>query len=272
MAIGAQPPGRRLAARTVRTVATALLPVGIRDWIRAQQRRYGLQWARVGTLEFGDLHRVSPVSPVFGLDRGRTVDRHYIERFLTANAADVHDRVLEMMDDTYTRKFGGERVTRRDVLHSVPGNPDATIVGDLTRDDGFPSDAFDCIICTQTLQFIYEPRLALRQLRRMLKPGGVLLLTAHGTSRIGRREGVDDWGEYWRFTAQSLQRLFGETFVDDDVHIEVYGNVLAAIATLHGLAATELSGPELDYHDPNYEVLLAVRATKAASPPRSSAA
>jgi SAM-dependent methyltransferase len=258
----ARPPGQRRAARTVRAVATALLPVAVRDWIREQQRRFGLQWARVGTLELGGLRRVSPVSPVFGLDRGRTVDRHYIEQFLAAHAADIRGRVLEFMNDTYTRKFGGERVTRRDVLHSVAGNPNATIVGDLTSDDPLPSDAFDCIICTQTLQFIYEPRVALRRLRDLLKPGGVLLLTAHGTSRIGRREGVDDWGEYWRFTAQSLRRLFAETFGDGDVRIEIYGNVLAAVATLHGLAATELSAAELDYRDPNYEVLLAVRAVK----------
>jgi hypothetical protein len=97
----------------------------------------------------------------------------------------------------------------------------------------------------------------------MLKPGGVLLLTAHGTSRIGRRVGVDDWGEYWRFTAQSLERLFAETF--GDARIEAYGNVLAAVATLHGLAATELTDAELDYRDPNYEVLLAVRAVKTGS-------
>jgi len=258
------PPGRRRAARAVRGLATALLPVTLRDWMRAQQRRYGLQWARVGTLAFGDLRRVSPVSPVFGLDRGRTVDRYYIERFLAACAADIRGRVLEMMDDSYTRKFGGAGVTRRDVLHSVPGNPRATIVADLTSDDAVPIDAFDCIVCTQTLQFIYEASAALRQLRRMLKPGGVLLLTTHGTSRIGRREGVDDWGEYWRFTAQSLRRLFAETFRGEDVRIDVYGNVLAAIAALHGLAATELTPAELGYQDPNYEVLLAVRAVRGA--------
>jgi SAM-dependent methyltransferase len=261
MAFG-RAPGRHAAARAVRAVATALVPVGVRDWMRAQQRRYGLQWARVGTLDFGDLRRVSPVSPVFGLDRGRAVDRHYVERFLAAHAADIRGRVLEFMNDTYTRKFGGDGVTRRDVLHSVAGNPNATIVADLTGDDPVPSDAFDCIICTQTLQFIYEPRVALRRLRDMLKPGGVLLLTAHGTSRIGRRAGVDDWGEYWRFTAQALDRLFAETFPEGDVHIEVYGNVLAAVATLHGLAASELSDAELEYRDPNYEVLLAVRAVK----------
>jgi hypothetical protein len=40
--------------------------------------------------------------------------------------------------------------------------------------------------------------------------------------------------------------------------------VLAAVATLHGLAESELTPAELDYRDPNYEVLLAVRATRPA--------
>ena len=87
-------------------------------------------------------------------------------------------------------------------------------------------------------------------------------MTAHGTSRIGRREGVDAWGEYWRFTAQSMRRLFAETFPLGEARIEVYGNVLAAIANLHCLAAEDLTRAELDHRDPDYEVLLAVRAIK----------
>jgi len=255
-------PGQRRGARAVRALATALVPVKTRDWIRAQQRRYGLQWPRVGRLHFGDLRRVSPVSPAFAFDRGQMVDRYYIERFLSACAGDVRGHVLEMMDDVYTRKFGGDRVARSDVLHSVPGNPRATIVADLTAEPVMLADTFDCIVCTQTLQFIYDAEAALRELRRVLRPGGVLLLTAHGLSRIGRRLGADAWGEYWRFTAQSLRRMFAEIFSGDDVRLEVYGNVLAAIANLHCLAASELTPAELDYRDADYEVLLAVRAVK----------
>lgn len=250
-------------ARAVRAVATTLVPREVRSWLRAQQRRYRLQWTRVGTVDFGRLRRLSPVSAAFGLDRGTPIDRYYIERFLSASSADIRGRVLEMMDDAYTRTFGGARVTGRDILHSVAGNPRATIVADLSRDNPIPDDTFDCVVCTQTLQFIYEPRTALRHLHRVLKPGGVLLLTAHGTSRIARREGADPWGEYWRFTSQSMRRLFAETFPGARVTVEAYGNVLAAVACLHGLAAEELSGAELDHRDPNYEVLLTVRAAKA---------
>jgi hypothetical protein len=38
-----------------------------------------------------------------------------------------------------------------------------------------------------------------------------------------------------------------------------------AISFLHGLSAEELSQEELDYHDPNYEILITLRVVKAAS-------
>jgi SAM-dependent methyltransferase len=153
-------------------------------------------------------------------------------------------------------------VTRSDVLHLVAGNREATIVADLTRADAIPTDTFDCIICVQTLQMIFEVRPAIRHLWRILKPGGVLLATAHGTSKIGRRLGVDHWGEYWRFTTQSAERLLQEVFPASRVQVEARGNVLAAIAFLHGLAAEELEPLELDYCDPDYEVLSTMRAVK----------
>ncbi len=137
-------------------------------------------------------------------------------------------------------------------------------MADLAHADAIATDTFDCIICTQTLQMIYEARAALAELHRILRPGGVLLLTAHGISRIARREGVDPWGEYWRFTAQSMRRLLAEAFPAGETRIAVYGNVLAAVAALHGLAAEELTAHELDQGDPDYEVLLGVRAVKAA--------
>jgi SAM-dependent methyltransferase len=210
------------------------------------------------------LRRVTPISHVFALDRGQPIDRYYIERFLAGYASDVQGRVLEIGDDRYTRAFGGPGVSQSDVLNLTPGNPGATIVGDLTRADHIPSGSFDCIILTQTLQMIYEVRAALEHLHRILAPGGVLLATSHGISQVGRREGVDPWGEYWHFTSQSLRRLFTEHFPATDVRVEVYGNVLAATAFLHGLAAEELSSEELDHRDPDYEQLIGIRARKPA--------
>jgi SAM-dependent methyltransferase len=246
----------------ITAVAKAALPVEVRRWVRAQQRRYRAQWPQTGTVQFGSLRRVTPISRVFGFDRGLPIDRYYIERFLFAHRLDIRGHVLEIGDDFYTREFGGARVSKSDVLHVVEGNPKATIVADLTFADRVPSDTFDCIIFIQTLQMMYDVRAGLWHLYRILKPGGVLLVTSHGISRIGRREGVDPWGEYWRFTTQSARRLFQEYFPAGNVRVGLHGNVLSAMAFLHGLAAEELRQEELDYLDPNFEVLVTVRAVK----------
>jgi SAM-dependent methyltransferase len=248
-----------------RKIAAALLPANLRRWLRSQQQRLRLHWPPAGAVQFGDFRRLRPISRVFGLDRGLPVDRFYIEQFLDSHASDIRGRVLEMGDDLYTRKFGGERVTQGEVLHVVEGQPGVTIVADLSNADHLPSDTFDCIIFTQTLQMIYDFRAALGTLHRILAPAGVLLATFHGISRIGRREGVDPWGEYWRFTEQSARRLFQEFFPPAGVKVETRGNVLVATAFLHGLAAEELNADELDYTDPDYEVLVTVRAVKPAS-------
>ena len=60
-----------------------------------------------------------------------------------------------------------------DVLHYTADNPQATIAADLARGEAIPSDAFDCILCTQVLHCIYDCRAAVRTLYRILKPGGV---------------------------------------------------------------------------------------------------
>ena len=220
-----------------------------------------LRWWRRRGVRWGTLRRLTPVSRVFGFDRGLCIDRYYIENFLARHADDIRGRVLEIGDDAYTRRFGEERVTRSDVLHVAEGNPKATIVADLTCADHIPTDAFNCIIFTQTLLFIYDVRTALRHLHRILKPGGVLLATFPGISQISRYD-MERWGDYWRFTDASARRLFSDVFGPENVTVETCGNVLVACAFLHGLAAQELNPEELDYHDPDYQVLITVRAVK----------
>lgn len=202
-----------------------------------------------------------PVSRVFGFDRGLPIDRYYIETFLQSHKADIRGRVLEIGDSTYTRKYGVDGAIRSDVLHAIPGNPQATLVGDLATGQGIPENAFDCMILTQTFPFIYRIQAAIANCAAALKPGGVLLATFPGISQISRYD-MDRWGDYWRLTTLSARRLFEEVFPVENVTVMAYGNVLAAVAFLHGLAAEELCQAEMDYRDPDYEVLITVRAAR----------
>lgn len=215
----------------------------------------------VGRVDLGDVRRVTPISRSFGFDRGQPVDRYYIERHLDHHARDIRGRVLEVGDNQYTRRFGGRRVTRSDVLDHVAENSNATIIANLTQADHVPSDTFDCIIFTQTLQFIYDLEDAVGTLHRILKPGGILLGTFPAVSQICRYD-MDRWGDYWRFTNASIQRLLGDVFGPENVAVEAHGNVLAAVSFLHGLSADELTAEELRYHDPDYPILITARAVK----------
>jgi hypothetical protein len=216
---------------------------------------------QLGSVSFGDLRRVTPVSRHFGTDRGGAIDRYYIEAFLEAQRSDVHGRVLEIGDATYTRRFGGGRVQQSDVLHIHDRNPAATIVGDLMDLPQVTNETFDCVILTQTLQFVYRPAAAVATLHRILKPGGVLLVTVPGITQIAT---AGEWGQtwYWSFTERSVRRLLSETFGGGAVTTSVQGNVLAAAAQLYGLGAGELSAEELATTDPDYQVIITGRAVR----------
>jgi SAM-dependent methyltransferase len=224
--------------------------------------RHVTRWPPVGAVDLGDLGRTTPISRIWGFDRGTPVDRYYIERFMEARAKDVRGRVLEILNDDYTVRYGGDRVYHSDVLHHVPGNPRATVVADLTVGDSIPESSYDCMICTQTLQLIYDVQAAVGTLHRILKPGGTLLVTVPGITQISRAD-MENSGDYWRFTSAAVRRMLGDAFVGGKVDVGVHGNVAAAVAFLHGIAVEELEVEQLDTVDPDYEVLITARAVKA---------
>ncbi len=207
------------------------------------------------------LRSLEPVSRQFGADRGRPVDRFYIERFLAGRSADVRGRVLEIYEDTYTQWYGAGRVTRSDVLHKGEHNPAATLYGDLATGEGLGPEldgAFDCFILTQTLLLVWDVPAALATARRLLAPGGVLLVSVPGISQVSLTDRAEH-GDWWRFTSGGLRRLLQDAFPGGEVAVEAHGNVLAASAFLYGLAVEDLTEAELVHRDPAYELLVTAR-------------
>ena len=111
--------------------------------------------------------------------------------------------------------------------------------------------------------YVYDVRAAVRSLHDALSPGGTLLATFPGISQISPLD-FERFGEFWRFTRASAARLFGDAFGERNVVVESHGNVLAATGFLYGLTVGELSPEELDCTDPQFEVTVAVRASRPA--------
>lgn len=233
------------------------------DWFKKRFFRYGFDknyLPPVSKVDFGDLFRVKPFSKEFGEDRGGAIDRYYIEKFLGENSRSVYGKVLEVADNSYTIRFGRERVTFSEILDIESDNPKATLIADLRNAPHIPDDTYDCIILTQMLHFVYEYQDVINTCFRILKPGGHLLLTVPGISPID----YDDWEHYWHwsFTKRVIEKILGEIFDKNKIEVSSYGNVFSATSFLFGVGLPEVKKDMLDYNDSHVQVIVSAKAKK----------
>jgi peptidoglycan/xylan/chitin deacetylase (PgdA/CDA1 family) len=230
---------------------------------RIAELREALAPSERDSVDLGDLKRTTPVARNWGYERGTPIDRHYIERFLEAHAADIRGAVLEVQEPDYTKRFGGDRVTRSDVVDLNASNPLATIVSDLRSAANIAAGTYDCVILTQTLHVVDDMRAVVGECARILKPDGVLLVTLPCASRVCLEYG--DEGDFWRVTEAGARQLFSESFPGDALDVRARGNVLVNAAFLYGLACHELDAAEFAHDDPYFPLLVTVRARKPAA-------
>jgi SAM-dependent methyltransferase len=230
----------------------------VRDKVNERRAvRRDAAWRR--PRELGELRRTSPFT-TWGSSRGGPIDRIYIGQFIEQHAGDIKGRALEIAGDEYISRFGRD-VRQTDILDVLEDNPRATIVADLATADVVPDDTFDCVIVTQVLLLVPDVPSVLRTCHRILRPGGVLLATTPGISRIAPIESKV-FGQWWHLTSWSLEKLAEDAFGDGNVEVQTYGNVLTAAGFLFGLGAWDLEPNEIAVHDPAFEVIIGLRAVK----------
>jgi SAM-dependent methyltransferase len=209
----------------------------------------------VAVTAFADLP-LEPLSDQYGFDRGRPVDRRYIEAFLSARRDTIRGQVLEVQDNTYTLRFGADRVSASVVVDIDASNPSATLLADLEQVGSLARESYDCIILTQTLHLLRRPDSCIENCFGALRPGGVLLATAPS---LGRVSPTYPQGDFWRFTPAGVAELFTRHW-PSGFTVHAFGNLRTCVAFLMGEGQEDLPDSVLDYQDPRFPLTVGVDA------------
>jgi SAM-dependent methyltransferase len=208
--------------------------------------------------DWGDLSRRRPVSEVYGFDRGRPLDRRPIADFIARFQERIRSDVLEVGSARYTRRFGTPDV-RSHVLDIDESNPAATVVADLGVEGALSPSTYDCVIVTQTLQYVTDPDRAIANLWVSLRPGGTLLVTVPSLARIDPFLSTSD---RWRWTPTGLRSLLQRHCEGAELEVCGSGNLKVALGFLLGLAEEDLEDEDLRPDDADFPITACAAARK----------
>ncbi|TSC58898.1 MAG: type 11 methyltransferase [Candidatus Peregrinibacteria bacterium Greene0416_19] len=109
------------------------------------------------------------------------------------------------------------------------------IVGDAHNLHMIDDASFDVVLCTEVLEHLHTPSMAIAEFRRVLKPGGLLLLTTRFIFPLH-----DVPGDYYRYTKYGLRHLLRDFEI---LELQEEANTIETLAVLYqriGFQATTL--------------------------------
>ena len=169
---------------------------------------------------------------------------------------------MEFGDLSYIEKYGfsvTDKITfNYSEINSMTGK---NYTGDLSKTETMPSNIFDCIVCINVINFIYDIPAAMAGLYKILKVGGSVILTVAGPTAHISRYDMDRWGDYWRISDKALLRLSKEAGFSIQ-KVASYGNAYSASSQLNGFCSEELDSSELFNSHPDYPLVVALLLTK----------
>lgn len=124
------------------------------------------------------------------------ITRARLKEFIARNSSDKLTLDLGCADSPYSHYF-----SNRIGLDIEPGKG-VDVVADA-HDLPFEDERFDVILCTEVLEHLHTPHAAISEMRRVLKRGGMLILTTRFVFPIHNAP-----GDYFRYTKYGLRYLF----------------------------------------------------------------
>jgi SAM-dependent methyltransferase len=91
--------------------------------------------------------------------------------------------------------------------------------------------SFDLVLCTQVLEHVSEPALAVREIWRVLAPSGLALVSTHGVF-LYHPDPPDSDRDYWRWTHSGLLKLFSDNGAWGAIDVVENGNFVACVTSL----------------------------------------
>ena len=140
-----------------------------------------------------------------------TDKRWYVRRQLVRRVADLLDRFAAELDGATLVDYGCGEMPYRPLFEKrvsryigvdLPDNPAAEASLDEGGRMDLPDASADVVLSTQVLEHVDDPRAYLAEAYRVLKPGGLLLLSTHGIWWYHPHP-----QDLWRWTGAGLQRL-----------------------------------------------------------------
>lgn len=111
--------------------------------------------------------------------------------------------------EPYARRYVG--------LDVGPTTEQVDVVGGASATPFAPA-RFDAVLCSQVLEHVPDPMVTLKEIARVLKPGGRVLLSTHGTF-IYHPHPTD----FWRWTQEGLRKIFVDSGCFDEIEVAPNG-------------------------------------------------
>jgi SAM-dependent methyltransferase len=147
---------------------------------------------------FGTVAEPGPLAGNYWISRGLL---EATRRIAASDALPAGDSLVDFGcgDRPYEPLFSAK--FRRYIGADLPGNPRATVAIDEAGRLPLGDASADCVLSTQVLEHVSDAAAYLAEARRVLRPGGSLLLSTHGIFYYHPCP-----TDYWRWTLEGLKR------------------------------------------------------------------
>jgi ubiquinone/menaquinone biosynthesis C-methylase UbiE len=126
----------------------------------------------------------------------KKITRDILDKFLLKNSSEKLTLDLGCSGSPYSKYF------KNRIGFDIKEGVGVDVVGDA-HNLPFEDSKFDIVLCTEVLEHLHTPQLAISEMKRVLKSGGKLILTTRFIFPIH-----DAPHDYYRYTKYGLKHLF----------------------------------------------------------------